>query len=619
MHAGLLSASHINISVFLGRLIANAPKVFEPFASALWRSIVRLISKGDEYGTGINQFVHDLCLVVLTWDKERIQPDTSPESKDMKLLGGMFRYLAKSSAGKNRIFNQQIIRLLVERFASAFYPPTDVITEVISTSGTDQQSDLLRSSGLMFTSIVICNGMDPFVERESKISRKAFISKLVRMSEGNQTKSSRLAAGSFYLFKLKILEVVGQLLNLYKDKDVSLERELMTEVTALLIKLHVSTNALQSVTETFIKIINRISLTYPPIVNVFAKELLYIFPKLKDKGMEMIVFNMLGKASVLESLSSSIEEIPDLFTELRGRGLLNLIRHQEANIQTFTLLVLSNLAKQITTLSAGDVEYFLPSVVESFTAHPTERCRKAFYSLAYELSKMHVVKTSEPMTKLVATALVMGMNDNDEAIRLGISQLVNDDLLSKNILERCCELMSTFHLEQLESSFLGFSTFSILELTSDSPNYTMDLFDAPLPSARFDAVRHINTAWNSSMAPLFAPSQTQASIFDDDGDVAMRATASAKWTPTQNISQMQARSLYSSSQSEISSLSRSSDVKSLRHPLRAASRIPMKRDFAKEAERKSRRDQKTKFVQSEAKTKRVSLHRAYRVVCYNYA
>jgi hypothetical protein len=289
---------------------------------------------------------------------------------------------------------------------------------------------------------------------------------------------------------------------------------------------------------------------------------------------------------------------------------LKLLCHQEPNIQTFSILVLVNLTK-LNSLSIADIEFFLPCAVEAFTGHPSERCRKAFYSLAFELSKLDCVKNSPFMKNMVVIALVCGMNDVDE-IRLGISQLITDDLPGK-LLDRVVELLSTFHLSELESSFLSYVSFCVLELTRGSPNYTMDLYDSPLPSARFDAVRHINTAWNSSMAPLFAPTQTQ---FDDDGDVVMRATATQKWTPTQSISQMQARSLFSSSQSESSLSLTSGDVKSLRRPRRATSSIPAARDFAKEAERKSRRDQKAKYIQGEARTKRVTLHRAYRVVYF---
>jgi hypothetical protein len=365
----------------------------------------------------------------------------------------------------------------------------------------------------------------------------------------------------------------------------------------------------QNTLDSFSRIINRVSLFYPPIVQIHAKELLYIFPKLKDKGTSDL-FNDIGKASVLESLSSSTEEIPDLFVELRGRGLLKLLCHQEPNIQTFSILVLVNLTK-LNSLSLTDIEFFLPCAVETFTGHPSERCRKAFYSLAFELSKLDCVKTSPSMKNLVVISLVYGMNDVDE-IRPGISQLITDDLPGK-LLERFVELMSTFHLSELESSFLSYVSFCVLELTRGSPNFIMDMYDSPLPSARFDALRHINTNWNSSMAPLFAPTQTQA--FDDDGDVVMRATAAQNWTPTQDISQMEARSLFSSSQSESSLSLTSGDVNSLRRPRRATSRIPAARDFAKEAERRSRRDQKAKFIQGEARTKRVTLHRAYRVVC----
>jgi hypothetical protein len=276
IHMGMSTASHINVALFLGRVCLNMNDVFAPFASFWWRSIVRIISKGEEYGSGIHQLMHDLCLVLLTWDTELIKPDTSPDSKDMRLMSGMFRYLANNSGGQNRVFNQKMLRLLVERFSSAFYPPTDILYSIISTSGNDQKADNRRSSGLMLTSILIVNGIDPFCERQCKFSRIEFGKRLVKMTDG-QAKSARVAS-----------EVVGQYLNLLKTKNAELESELLAEVNSLLNKMEVTANPLQNVMDSFVRIINLVNLFYPPIVQIHAKELLYIFPKLKDKCKDII-------------------------------------------------------------------------------------------------------------------------------------------------------------------------------------------------------------------------------------------------------------------------------------------------------------------------------------------
>jgi DNA-dependent protein kinase catalytic subunit len=202
LHDGMSTASHINISIFLGRVICNMSDLFDSYASHWWRSIARLIGRGEEYGSGIHQFIHDLCLLLLTWDIAFIKPDiTNPDSKDMKLIGGMFRYLANNSGGKNRVFNQKMLRLLVERFSlgPSFHPPTDILQNIISSTGTDQQADLYRSSGLMFISILICNEMDPYNESQCKFSRVAFMTRLVKLAEGGQAKSARLASGFSYL------------------------------------------------------------------------------------------------------------------------------------------------------------------------------------------------------------------------------------------------------------------------------------------------------------------------------------------------------------------------------------------------------------------------------------
>lgn len=265
-----------------------------------------------------------------------------------------------------------------------------------------------------------------FMPQESgEIAREDFLSSVVRIAtQERSAKSSRLAAGMKSFFLLTPIELIGQLLDLYRRKDHTIEKELCHMVQQAF-----KGSGSKSLLDTSIHGINRISAFYPNVTGMFLNELLFILPQKKDNE----------KAAIMEILSSCVP-VPDSFTELRARGLLGMLRHQVEEIQIFSLLTLSNLIKH-NCMSVSDVEFVLPTVVGVFPKHASTRCRKTFYSVLIECLAVPGLRESA-MATLISSSLLSGMNDSDADVAKSVSLFVSEELLSRNLLDRM-EALST--------------------------------------------------------------------------------------------------------------------------------------------------------------------------------
>lgn len=54
--------THINIRLFIAKIIINIPEAFEKYASSWIRPVIKLITEGISYGEGINYFIQVIAI-----------------------------------------------------------------------------------------------------------------------------------------------------------------------------------------------------------------------------------------------------------------------------------------------------------------------------------------------------------------------------------------------------------------------------------------------------------------------------------------------------------------------------------------------------------------------------
>jgi DNA-dependent protein kinase catalytic subunit len=59
--------AHINIKLFIAKIIINCENAFQPYADVWYRPLLEFLMRGGEFGNGMNYFIQDICVVLLTW------------------------------------------------------------------------------------------------------------------------------------------------------------------------------------------------------------------------------------------------------------------------------------------------------------------------------------------------------------------------------------------------------------------------------------------------------------------------------------------------------------------------------------------------------------------------
>lgn len=96
--------THVNIKIFILKIITNNPKLFKPYAHLWFKPICEYIVNKNKSGKGFHYFLRDLCTMLISWDY--VPKDSS---RTRILLTQVINTLIPISADKIKlIFKQNI-------------------------------------------------------------------------------------------------------------------------------------------------------------------------------------------------------------------------------------------------------------------------------------------------------------------------------------------------------------------------------------------------------------------------------------------------------------------------------------------------------------------------------
>lgn len=221
------------------------------------------------------------------------------------------------------------------------------------------------------------------------------------------------------------------------------------------------------------QILNRLSVGIPEIVKDYARDLLFLLPKFAGKM----------RAKCLYALSSCAPSVENIFDELRAKNLLNLLQHREDDTQINLLIILFNVAP---TLRTDQISFFLPTALNTFPHHPSDRCRSAFYTLIMRLYEITDEKSE--LRKTIKLTILKGLSDPNEEVRSAlVNYLKQNDLIQSDVFERaqlllgyafCAMILEVYSLTrgtsslyepEVETSYLNFSTFLFMDAAKEVP------------------------------------------------------------------------------------------------------------------------------------------------------
>lgn len=90
--------THINIKVFILKIVTNNPKLFKPHANLWFTPICNYIISKKNGGKGFHYFLRDLCTMLISWN---YVPPMNQESK--QLLTKVINALVLISCDKTKL------------------------------------------------------------------------------------------------------------------------------------------------------------------------------------------------------------------------------------------------------------------------------------------------------------------------------------------------------------------------------------------------------------------------------------------------------------------------------------------------------------------------------------
>ncbi|CAG8447289.1 28742_t:CDS:10 [Dentiscutata erythropus] len=235
-----------------------------------------------------------------------------------------------------------------------------------------------------------------------------------------------------------------------------------------------------------------------PTSEKFLKYAFNLLPRLNSLNVKKIL--------ALEVISYCAESDPDLLTNLGKNQLLTLLKHRSDNEQLVALRILNGVLLQ------GDetlVDYFLDPLLESFKDHPNINCRESFFAILIQLYKKTSIDSK--VKQKLKIGLLRGLADLDENIQQTLTEFWKEQQeLSHDTFTSLKELVGSLYCSEIETLFLQYSCFLLLEGPKKSIDYKKPIFDQSLPQSKFDDnFDNIDTSWrvNNTMTPLFVNTQ----------------------------------------------------------------------------------------------------------------
>uniref|UniRef100_A0A087Y0R2 DNA-dependent protein kinase catalytic subunit n=1 Tax=Poecilia formosa TaxID=48698 RepID=A0A087Y0R2_POEFO len=497
-------ATPLNIRLFVSKLVINTEEVFRPYAKHWLGPLLQLVVSGSNGGAGIHFMVVDVVVTVLSWTS-LVTPKGNP--RDEVLANRLLEFLMKHSFHPKRaVFrhNLEIIRTLVECWKNCLHVPYSLIYDRFC--GTDPNSKD-NSVGLQLLGIILANNL-PAYDASCGIEYERYIQSLGNNLSFTRYKDVYSAAAEIIGLVLKSMTETGDIICSYKSN---------TKITDLKKK---------DLDDKFIICLNKVTKHFPPFMDRFVNHVFYLLPKLHG----------ILKTLCLECVLSRADVIPDIFLQLKSSGFIQMMSHRDEARQKVCLDIIHKIIALLTPVELQE----LLGAVTTFVSHPSPVCKERMYEILmwiqdnYGDEESMKDKTSLEVLDAAKETLLQGLSEENQGLQLYVRNFWSQEKrLPSATLERMLTVLRSLYSCQIERCFLSLATNLLLEMTSQSPDFTRNMFEYPLSECTFqDYVIDSNWRFRSTvMTPMFV--ETQSSQGPESAGASQSESMTGKLRATQ--------------------------------------------------------------------------------------
>uniref|UniRef100_W5KIE9 DNA-dependent protein kinase catalytic subunit n=1 Tax=Astyanax mexicanus TaxID=7994 RepID=W5KIE9_ASTMX len=505
LHGKLANPSTpLNIRLFIAKLIINTEEMFRPYARHWLGPLLQLVVSGNNGGEGIHFMVVDIVVTVLSWTGVATPKGNT---RDEVLANRLIEFLMKNCFhSKRAVFrhNLEIIRTIVECWKDCLHIPYNLIFERFS--GTDVNSKD-NSVGLQLLGIVLANHLSPY-DAACGIDHDRYF----------QSLASNLSFIRYKEIYSAAAEIIGLTLNYMKDREDQNQAPLLNATVTKLTDLKK-----KDLSDKFVICLSKVSRHFPPLVSQFVNTAFYLLPKLHG----------ILKTHCLECVLSCADSIPDIFMHLKTKGFVQIMAHRDEARQRVCLDIVHKI---LAVLKPEELKEFLGTVC-AFVSHPSPVCRERMYDILmwiqdnYSDAESREDSTSVEVLNTAKDTLLQGLTDENQGLQLYVRNFwSHEKRLPPATLERMLMVLGSLYSARIEERFLSLATDLLLEMTSQSPDYTRDMFEFPLSECKFQDYT-IDSNWrlrSTVLTPMFMETQATQATGTQGADSAKSQAGSMK-------------------------------------------------------------------------------------------
>uniref|UniRef100_A0A8C1YUK1 DNA-dependent protein kinase catalytic subunit n=1 Tax=Cyprinus carpio TaxID=7962 RepID=A0A8C1YUK1_CYPCA len=250
-----------------------------------------------------------------------------------------------------------------------------------------------------------------------------------------------------------------------------------------------------------------ISLLSGIVSKPFVNPVFYLLPKLHG----------ILKTHCLECVLSRADVIPEIYLHLKTKGLSQIMSHRDEGRQRVCLDIIHKI---LACLKPQELKEILGAIT-AFVSHPSPVCRERMYDILmwiqdnYSDSESMEDSTSVEVLSVARETLLQGLTDKNHGLQLYVRNFwSHESRLPPDTLERMLVVLKSLYSSRIEEQFLSLATDLLLEMTSRSPDYTLNIFEFPLSECKFQDYA-IDSNWrlrSTVLTPMFLETQaTQGS------------------------------------------------------------------------------------------------------------
>ncbi|KAL8588517.1 hypothetical protein ACOMHN_043866 [Nucella lapillus] len=489
----------MNVKLFIAKLIINSAEIFQPYAKFWLRPLCQLILSTDLCTGGVNYFIMDLMVTMLSWHDHAI-PQDSAEEKAM--ASRLVEFLVDSVYHPTRSIlrnNLEMLKTVLTCWKGRIELPYQQVFKQLKMPEASSKSSL---TGIQVLGVILTCKFPPYGP-SAPVDRDRYFTTLAASMTNNAKEIYASAA-----------EVVGLVLSYLAEKERETEGAFHTYIESTLNKVK---------PDNFIVCVHHMHRHYPPIGKRFMNKLLFMLPSLHGSFRSLC----------LEVIQGQVDDLPNAYMELNSKGLRTFLTHRDEDTQLVSLRISRSLAPRLT----GKELLSLMPAITGFSTHPSALCRHTMLDCLmwiYDNYRDNESTEAVEIMKMTKEALLQGLCDEDLHCRLSVQNFWSSNTrLPEGTLDRTVAMLEAMYTPGSERHYLSYATNLLLEMTSKSPDYNRHVFEHPLSECSFKDYS-VQSSWrqrHAVMTPLFAVTQMSQAMESSEDSVdggQIRATQDAQ-------------------------------------------------------------------------------------------